>query len=38
MIAYAGARRLAAASPLPAGEALHFDVRPRWPLEELPAA
>ena len=46
MIAYAGACRLAAAkaagpeaAPL-AGidtQPLRFDVRPRWPLEELPA-
>lgn len=44
MIAYAGAQRLAAARQptteqgiAPQTSALHFDVRPRWPLEELPA-
>lgn len=42
MIAFAGALRLAAGPQPPVrpegDEALRFDVRPRWPLEELPPA
>lgn len=42
MIAFAGALRLAASGQVPqrsdGDEALRFDVRPRWPLEELEAA